>query len=280
MKSKPTITLVSIIQALLFAWVFVMPSNVAAQSAGVSSMHVVILGDSNSSIGGDDCSNPIAWTKWFADALQPATCVSYARSGATWTNTPRTIRNVDENIGVLGDNNVVYNQICRLAEAVGQGRQPKPDVIVIAAGTNDAWFQKSRPYVFHSTAKEAFVNNKTFITSRKPSSVVTLAESVRYACELLMQHYPEARIVLLTPMQTTKATFDDIERVGNIIEACGHRMSIPVIRQDHISGIYSISENQHPRFTSDGTHTSLQGARRNGRLLARQIRSLLFVDEF
>ena len=80
-------------------------------------MHVVILGDSNTWIGGDDCDKPRGWNKWFADVFQPLSCKSYARSGATWTNTIQTRKNPDEDIAVLGNDNVIYNQIVRLLAA-------------------------------------------------------------------------------------------------------------------------------------------------------------------
>ena len=60
------------------------------------STHVAILGDSNTWLGGDQCDQPRGWNKWFKDYFAPASCRSYARSGATWTNTARTKRNPDE----------------------------------------------------------------------------------------------------------------------------------------------------------------------------------------
>ena len=99
---------------------------------------------------------------------------------------------------------------------------------------------------------------------------------MRYGVELLMERFPKSRIILLTPMQTTKASYSDVRRVGDVIEEVGRRMSVPVVRQDHITGVYSNRELRKPFLTSDGTHTSVEGARRNGRLLARQIEPLLF----
>ena len=104
----------------IFLWLSSLP--IAAIAAG-DSLHVVILGDSNTWLGGDGCDKAQGWNKWFRDAFQPATCRSYARSGATWTNTPETRRNTQENIGVLGNDNVIYNQICRLEEAINNGSQ-------------------------------------------------------------------------------------------------------------------------------------------------------------
>ena len=51
------------------------------------STHVAILGDSNTWLGGDQCDQPRGWNKWFKDYFAPASCRSYARSGATLTNT-------------------------------------------------------------------------------------------------------------------------------------------------------------------------------------------------
>ena len=188
---------------------------------------------------------------------------------------PATRLNTQEYTEVLADCNVVYNQVERLTLAYRQGSQPAPDVIIIAAGTNDAWFKQRRPLLFSKTAEQAFVQT-AFITGRKPSAILSLAESVRYGVELLMERFPKSRIILLTPMQTTKAPYSDVRRVGDVIEEVGRRMSVPVVRQDHITGVYSNRELRKPFLTSDGTHTSVEGARRNGRLLARQIEPLLF----
>lgn len=239
-------------------------------------MNVVILGDSNTSIGGDDCDNPKGWNKWFKDKFAPATCRSYARSGATWTNTRTTKHNVNENIGTLGNDNVIYNQINRLKAACDKGMQPVPDLILIAAGTNDAWFSSSRPAVFDKTATQVFeTNDDGFITDMAVSKVLTLAESVRYGCEMLMERFPDAQIILLTPLQSVAAGTVKIRKVGDIIEDCGQYMSINVIRQDYGCGVYSIREKTSRKYTYDGTHTSVEGAMRNGYYIANQVSAML-----
>lgn len=242
---------------------------------GHEALHVVILGDSNTSIGGDDCSNPKGWNKWFKDKFAPATCRSYARSGATWTNTVRTSYDTEEETGVISDDNVVYNQVNRLAEAVDGGVQPVPDLILIAAGTNDAWFAKKRPGAFAKSADDAFSSDGGLITARKAATVVTLAESVRYGCEMLMSRFPGAQIVLLTPLQSASVPASRIRMAGDIIEDCGRRMGLGVIRMDYLGSVYSVSERVRTRRTYDGTHTSVDGARRNGCLVANMVSSML-----
>ena len=244
-----------------------------AQEAG---WNVVALGDSNTSIGGDECNLERGWTYWFKQRVRPRSMRSYARSGATWTNTLRTRLDTESYTEVLADGNVVYNQVQRLMKACSQGSQPKPDIIIIAAGTNDAWFKQRRPGLFQKTAADAFQKTAAQIRAQKPSETLTLAESVRQNVELLIDAFPDARVILLTPMQTTKAPYTDTERVGDVIERVGQRMAVPVIRQDHITGVYREREAQKPRLTADGTHTSPEGARRNGLLLAKIVEGLMW----
>ncbi len=247
----------------------------AQDPAAWAEKDVVALGDSNTSIGGDTCQRPTAWTYWFCLKAHPRTMRSYARSGATWTNTPQTRLDTESYTEVLADHNVIYNQVERLIQAHRAGTQPAPHLVMIAAGTNDAWFQKRRPQLFSKTVEEAFRKPLGEFLKQKPSQVVSLAESVRYSVELLHRAFPNARIILLTPMQTTQASYADTERVGNIIQQVGERLSVPVIRQDHITAVCRDHEAQMPRLTTDGTHTSPEGARQNGFLLVRQVESLI-----
>ena len=220
---------------------------------------VVIFGDSNTWLGGDDCTKPKGWNTWFREALQPRSCRSYARSGATWTQTPNTRRNTQENIGTIGDNNVIVNQIWRMDEAIREGHQPQPTLILIAAGTNDVWFKDKRPQAFEPTE----------------SSLQTLQGIVTFNCLLLRQMCPEAQIVLITPMQTIQADTADIHRAGDIIEACGQQLQIPVIRLDRHSEVKSQNEKKAYKYTYDGTHTSELGARSNGNFIAQQVRTII-----
>ena len=149
----------------------VLPMMMALTTVAQKPLHVVILGDSNTWIGGDDCDQPQGWNKWFKDVFQPTTCKSYARSGATWTNTPQTHRNTLENIEVLGNDNVIYNQICRLQEAIDSGIQHTPQLILILAGTNDAWFTKARPMALSKSVCKVCSTDCCKITDRPVNEV-------------------------------------------------------------------------------------------------------------
>ena len=94
-------------------------------------------------------------------------------------------------------------------------------------------------------------------------------------CEMLMEAFPEAQIILLTPLQTTAVSTDLVRQAGDIIEGCGHHLSLSVIRQDQGTGICAAQEKVAFRYTYDGTHTSEAGARRSGAYIARQVGTML-----
>ena len=240
-----------------------------------TSVHIAILGDSNTWLGGDECDQPKGWNYWFCKQLKPTTCHSYARSGATWTPTTATRRDVQEYTEKLGDNNVIYNQVCRLQEAVEEGRQPLPRLIIIAAGTNDAWFTQRRPHVFDIPAAEAQSLPLQNLTNRQPNEVLTLAEAVTYNCQLLQQLFPQAHLLLLTPMQSTAVPTDNIVRASDIIEACARPLQAAIVRMERESCVCREREQKQHRYTYDGTHTSEEGAHKNGDLIAQRVIQLL-----
>lgn len=241
----------------------------------VQGPHVAILGDSNTWMGGDDCSGDEAWPKWFKQLYPTASCRSYARSGATWTNTPRTVLNTAEDTALLADNNVIFNQVQRLIEAHSAGIQPTPQLIIIAAGVNDAWFNDMRPDAFTLSPQEAsFMRDWSYLYDRTPDQVLTLAESVAYNCHLLQQAFPEAHIVLVTPAHSIEVKPWVINTVGAIITAVATRLRIYSISLNHLSPIKYEDEKRHFTYTSDGTHTNTLGARVHGKIIAEYIAAL------
>lgn len=216
-----------------------------------SAVHVVILGDSNTWIGGDSCTGEKAWTKWFVDAFQPASCRSYARSGATWTVTSLSKRNTLQNVDILADDNVIFNQMFRLEEAIDSGLQPSPDLILINAGTNDAWFHRQRP-------------------------LRSLQPSIEYVCRELRQRVPRAQIILLTPIPSGRIDSVRLRRVSDVISASGQQMGLHVIRQDTETATGRLSWKEYgERYTTDGIHTNREGARRNGQYIANLLNTIV-----
>lgn len=265
---KPILTLILLIITTL----------VSAQTQH-DTIDVAILGDSNTWLGGDDCSKPKGWNTYFKAEFKPKSCVSFARSGASWTHTAETVRNTAEYAGKPTPNNVIYNQVERLKEKVDSGKIATPNLIIIACGTNDGWFKaKYYPQLFVRTANEAFSKYDS-ITQTPINKIVTLAESVVFNCALLQKYFPEARIILLTPMQTTAVPLSVIEQIGDVIDNCGKLMNISTIRQDKICCVKSADERKVKVNTYDGTHTSKIGAQKNGKLIALEISKLLTKNQ-
>ena len=218
---------------------------------------------------------PVATGANTSDGHDTLNVVILGDSNTFNTNTKATVTNTQEKIDVIGNNNVIYNQIVRLKQAHAKGHQPTPHLIIIAAGTNDAWFTKHRPLAYDKTARQVFADSQTFTTKRNVNTVLTLAESVRYGCEMLMESFPGAQVVLVTPPQCVKVDSDKMLLTGDIIEQCGEYMGIGVIRLDKIGAINATRERQQKHYTADGVHTNRLGARRNGTIIARQVGVML-----
>ena len=214
------------------------------------SLHVVMLGDSNTFIGGDQCDKPQGWNKWFKDFVKPLSCRSYARSGATWTETPQTERDTDGYWEILNDNNVISNQIWRLLRDVNEKRiQDMPDLILIMAGTNDLWFADKRP---------------------EP-----LPNAIQKDCELLMKNFPETRIILITPPPFIKVSMEVQHQAAEIIEQCGQSLNLSVIRLDQAKPLLPPSKLIRRGYSKDGVHTTAKGAKVLGKYIYEQVQKLL-----
>ncbi|MCR5069570.1 MAG: SGNH/GDSL hydrolase family protein [Prevotella sp.] len=235
-------------------------------------MNVVILGDANTALGGDDCTGERGWTKWFKEAFAPATCISYARAGATWTNNALTKRNTEEKVNVVGNSNVIYNQVNRLKDIYKAGEQPEPSLIIVACGTYDAWFDSKRPEMFDMSASKAFKTSLQDLLMKKVHQVTSLSESVRYNCEILRDAFPDSRIVLVTPLQSVSAGEAKIKKVSDVIEDCGKRLSFTVIRLDKDGCVKFADERIKKHYTKEGNLTSVEGAKLTGELIAERLK--------
>ena len=202
----------------------------------IAQTHVVFLGDSNTWIGGDKCDVSRGWNYWLREMLQPTTCRSYARSGATWVHTDKYERDTEENTARLSDNNVITNQIYRLQDAVEAGQQAVPTLILIMAGTNDVWFRQD----ILSTLEHVAVDD----------------------IYLLQESFPEARIVLVTPMQNTKVSSELVCEAAQMLEVAAIRMGADLIDASGSDIIDREQELKRPTYTRDGVHTNEVGAKR------------------
>lgn len=218
---------------------------------------VALLGDSMTWIGGDDCEKSTGWSYYLKETFPKSQISIYARSGATWTNTAQTKGDVNAYSDVLDNENVLYNQVRRLINDTAAHPEKTPTVIIVYAGANDAWFQKQRPGIFSDiTVPEGSVEDCL------PSSYTSLASSIELDCRLLQEHFPDARLLLVTPVEMAPVTPDKVKRVGDVIEEIGKKQGIEVLRADKNVNIRHAVERIKPRrYTYDGVHTNPAGAR-------------------
>lgn len=216
---------------------------------------IALLGDSMTWIGGDSCQNDTGWTSVLKASGVASAIDIYARSGATWTNTRDTRRNPNHYTELLHDDNVVYNQAVRLIERADTS-DTTPDMIILFAGANDAWFAAKRPGIFTDT--ESFSYDRT---SASPSDRTSLAGSIRLVSDILHERFPEAILLYVAPIQMSKTDEASIHHIADIIECTASETGWTTLRADRDIEITREQEARSPRFTYDGVHTNPEGAR-------------------
>lgn len=246
-------------KSVVFSLILNLLALPALSASDLSETRVALLGDSMTWIGGDSCRNERGWTRPFADMTSPKSIAMYARSGATWANTSRTVADTSDYSEVLSDRNVIFNQALRLLENSEADPASAPDLILIYAGANDVWFHDRRPGIFAINDKDITPLPEDLRTA-DPASATSLAGSVELVCRMLSHALPEAEIVLMTPVEMSKAPAAMTERVSSIIAATGERLGLRVLRADRDVPIRHETERRRPTMTSDGVHTNPGGA--------------------
>lgn len=236
------------------------------------SLHVIaLLGDSMTWIGGDKCEKDTGWSFYLKRAFPDSEINTYARSGATWTNTKNTKGDVNHYTALLHDENVLYNQVVRLINDASKDKTKTPATIILFAGGNDAMFQTKRPGLFEK-GKEITLND---LKKLHPSEVITLAESIELDCRLLQQNFPNAELLLITPTQLSKATPDIIHKVSDVIEGVGKKLNIKVLRADNDVDIkHEVEKQKGHKYTYDGVHTNPEGAKLIANFIIPNIKKL------
>lgn len=239
-------------------------------------IRISILGDSMTWIGSENCDNPSCWTYYFKQ-LAPNTELSiYARSGATWTNTLNTIVDVNYYSEIFSDNNVVYNQMMRLKKDVENKIAPIPEIILIYAGANDAWFNEKRPGIFDSDDTSGDISKKS---NMPPSGATTLASSVNLILEELINYFDRTTILVVTPVEMSKVTPEIIHRVSDIIEYNCSKFDITTLRADKDLPFSHDQEIKSFQYTSDGVHTNEVGAKLLGNYIFKYLSSYLKIPK-
>lgn len=233
---------------------------------------IALLGDSMTWIGGDSCQNERGWSYWLKKADIAGGIDVYARSGATWTNTTATTADAEYYSELLDDKNTVYNQAIRLIRNADKDSPATLDFIVIFAGANDAWFCSKRPGIFESGDT---AHSQKFSKDTPPSAVTSLNGSVRLVCDILGDRFPNAGIILVTPLEMSKATPEMTEKVAGEIISAGKSCGVQVLKASRNVDIRHDVEKASHRYTSDGVHTNPAGARLLGNYIVDSLKQII-----
>lgn len=224
---------------------------------------IAFLGDSNLWLGGEDCSNPRAWSYWLEEGNNHILKRCFARSGATITNTATTPNDTIGYSEVLADDNTLYSQAMRLCGAVDRQEIREPDIIIVYGGSNDAWFADRRPGIFDKT--------KGF--AETPSENTSLRSSLRHILNILTTKCQGSEIVMVGPPFMTRCERQNISSVTDAMQEVAMAEGIRMIRLDSDSIINPDKEKQRLRLTLDGVHTTPEGAEKIGRIVTSEIRN-------
>lgn len=229
------------------------------------------------------------------DFIKPSKYYNLAVAGATWADKASTT-SYNGNPTFEGDQsqNVLGNQLQKILNGLDTTYSEAPDYILIGAITNDSISSLSD--VNDSTMID-FVRNQFFDSSNNciPITAPTfddadtykdyrknVAGAMRYVITKLQEIYPNATIIISTPIQGSSKTKPYIGDIGNInaiagveakqrfIKHCCDYLSLRVIHTGEECGILQdyefegakwtyekYADNQHPqrgRDLIDGTH--------------------------
>ena len=222
---------------------------------------IAFLGDSNTWSGGEDCSRTESWSHHVAKRLHAQYARSFARSGATICNVADTRVDTLELTERLSDTNTLLAQAVRMAGAVERGEMPRPDIVFIAAGTNDCWFADRRPGLFDSAEKAAETAPLTHGSSI-PQGASTLDGSVELLITQIRNSIPEARIVIVGIPLSTRTDAGMTRRAVDRLRAVARARHADFIAIDSDTIINPERERAGFEATRDGVHTNIVGARR------------------
>ena len=230
--------------------------------------NVVLFGDSitDTKVNGE-------WVKQIINYAKFNSLTNYGRGYCTFTFKNDTVKNTTDTSNSNVGNNVIWNQYNRMVEDINNRKIPSPDCIIILAGTNDAIQTKTIGDV------NGVFNNSAQSTDVK--TLTNLCASVRYVCELIMTNYPNAQIILATPLQMKDYNkTSQVILVRNAIISCANKMGIKIIDQTYESGIYAYAENVRPKFLSDGIHLTAEGGKKVAQFLAREFYNKININYY
>lgn len=168
-------------------------------------------------------------------------------------------------------NNCAIVHIQHFLADVKNGIAPKPDVFAFAMGTND-------DIHFLGDADKALTGKK--LVGNENINLFTEAGAMRWCIQTIAENFPDARIFVLTPLQTGDPEHNaKIEKqISQIFTKITGAMSVRLVDCFHNSGICEKFENKgaEGRYLRDGLHPKENGQALEGAFAAMEIGNHLF----
>ncbi len=161
---------------------------------------------------------------------------------------------------------VVHTQ--RYISDVKNGGAPKPDIFTFAMGTNDD--------INHLGNAETALQGKTL----KDVDLFNEAGAMRWCLQRIMEEFPDARVFVLTPLQTANPEHNHKTEVQieTVMKKVAGAMGAQVIDCFNNCGICEKFEviGGEGRYLIDGLHPKENGQKLHGAYAAKEIRNNYF----
>lgn len=161
-------------------------------------------------------------------------------------------------------NNTAKVHVQKFIAEVDAGQYPEPDVFVFAMGTNDGNL---------GSAEEALKGKNL-----GEVDVTTMAGGARWAIQTIVERFPNCRVFVCTPIQTSTPSHNlqNLKKIEILSEIC-KSLSVQMIDCYSECGITEKLEDGHGhRYLRDGLHPAKEGQKLMGRYIAKEIRNNVF----
>lgn len=246
---------------------------------------VLILGDSITHLD----TSASGWVKYFMQIVQPAVKVNLAVDGATWKDKVDN-QVYDGNPKPSTTGNCIGNQVQKVINEKANGNIDYDDfdVIIIAAGTNDAFNINPDSETIDDVESQfisVYGTQGTFsIVPLDSVNRRTFSGIMRYTYQKLNELYPNAKFCICSPLQEVYENYVSTYKKGELFRYIASRLSVHYFntRDCGICNLYESpkesidydnptnEESTVKRDLADGIHTNASGAEKLGKFIAKE----------
>ena len=164
-------------------------------------------------------------------------------------------------------NNCAKVHVQKFIDEVTKGTYPEPDIFAFAMGTNDSNY---------GSAEEA-LNGKDLLETNS-DIMFTMAGAARWCIQKIMTTYPNCRIFVLAPIQSsdTARNTNNLTKIEILKKIC-QSLSVQFIDMYSNCGITEKLENGTGIYLSDGLHPNDNGRKLMGAYASAMIRNGYFM---